>query len=532
MTVGKKLFVSFGAAFAVMLVLGWFSRRNSIGLGNRLEKVINVDWRQRFLAVELKVAVAHLTSLDRGIMLRTMMKDAEMAQEYETEYRQAAQQYQQWVEEFSRLVETEDSRNLMDKLQTIAVSIAHNHAELVRMLEANDLEGAKKFLASRLIPATTEAALVTDRLIEQQNEAMAGVAASGRELVAKSRWIALLVVALSLAAFAAVVMIVRQINAHLRRAVTELSEGAEQVASAAVEFSSSSQSLAQRASEQAASLQETAAAAEEVNAMASLNQENSKSAARLAAESQSKFRAALHSLEQMTTAMDEISASSGKVSRIIRVIDEIAFQTNILALNAAVEAARAGEAGKGFAVVADEVRNLAQRSAQAARDTTALIEESITNSQGGKTRVDAMADAIRAIAQDTSTVKSLVDEVNLSSQEQARGIQQISKSVGQMDAITQGTAANAEQSASASEELRAQSESLRGVVGQLAGMIGEDRLAPHRAHARADVRIHGTPKGIVDPRTAFAQDRTPGISWRPAARSLASNHEPEEWTEI
>ncbi len=165
--------------------------------------------------------------------------------------------------------------------------------------------------------------------------------------------------------------------------------------------------------------------------------------------------------------MDQIGASSGKISKIIKVIDEIAFQTNILALNAAVEAARAGEAGMGFAVVAEEVRNLAQRSAQAARDTASLIEESILKSTEGSRKLEEVASSIVGITESAGKVKTLVDEVEASSREQAQGIDQISKAVAQMDQVTQKTAANAEESASASEELNAQSQALMAVVKQL-----------------------------------------------------------------
>src|SRR5262249_23611979 len=147
--------------------------------------------------------------------------------------------------------------------------------------------------------------------------------------------------------------------------------------------------------------------------------------------------------------MQEIDASSNKIARIIKVIDEIAFQTNILALNAAVEAARAGEAGLGFAVVADEVRNLAQRCAQAARDTTGLIEESIRTSHDGNARLDQMAAAVRAMMENLLRIKRLVDEVNLGNKEQARGMEQIAHAVIQMEQVTQQTAAGAEQSAAA-----------------------------------------------------------------------------------
>jgi len=169
------------------------------------------------------------------------------------------------------------------------------------------------------------------------------------------------------------------------------------------------------------------------------------------------------------------------------VIDEIAFQTNILALNAAVEAARAGEAGMGFAVVADEVRNLAQRCAQAARDTANLIEESIVKSHDGKAKVDQVATAIRAVTGESARIKTLVDEVNVGSQEQARAIGQIGKSLTQMEQVTQSTAASAEESAAAAEELTAQSENLRDIVLRLTEMVGSDQ-PDHNNNPRAGRR--------------------------------------------
>ncbi len=277
-------------------------------------------------------------------------------------------------------------------------------------------------------------------------------------------------------------IITRSVNTVLTRAITELSEGSEQVAAAAGQVSASSQSLAQGSSEQAASLEETSASSEEINSMARKNTENSRSAADLVASSQRKFTETNHALEQTVLAMGEINAQSGKISKIIKTIDEIAFQTNILALNAAVEAARAGEAGMGFAVVADEVRNLAQRCAQAAKDTSALIEESIAKSDDGKTKVDQVASAIQALTTEASTIKTLVDEVSLGSQEQARGIDQIVKAITQMEQVTQKTAANSEESASAAEELTAQSETLKEVVSRLAALVGAQSTiaAPRR----------------------------------------------------
>ena len=202
--------------------------------------------------------------------------------------------------------------------------------------------------------------------------------------------------------------------------------------------------------------------------------------------SQQKFVETNQALEQTVAAMAEINTQSGKISKIIKVIDEIAFQTNILALNAAVEAARAGEAGMGFAVVADEVRNLAQRCAQAAKDTASLIEDSIAKSHDGKSKVDQVAAAILEITGEATSIRTLVDEVNLGSQEQARGLEHIGKAITQMEQVTQKTAANAEESASAAEELTAQSEALKEVVERLTAMIGGAEAV--NGHARSGHR--------------------------------------------
>jgi methyl-accepting chemotaxis protein/methyl-accepting chemotaxis protein-1 (serine sensor receptor) len=174
--------------------------------------------------------------------------------------------------------------------------------------------------------------------------------------------------------------------------------------------------------------------------------------------------------------MAEISSSNDGVAKTIKIIDEIAFQTNILALNAAVEAARAGEAGMGFAVVADEVRNLAQRCAQAAKDTASLIEDSVAKSREGKVRVGDIAEAIRDVTEDAAKVKTLVAQVCTGSEEQTRGIEQVAKAIVQMEHVTQQTAASAEQSAAAAEELNAQSEALNHIVKRLRVMVvGEHR---------------------------------------------------------
>jgi methyl-accepting chemotaxis protein/methyl-accepting chemotaxis protein-1 (serine sensor receptor) len=324
-------------------------------------------------------------------------------------------------------------------------------------------------------------------LIDQIVESIINDTLTQRQAITNSLWMFGLALAGAMLAVAALsVWVVRGITTELRATISDLGESAEQVASAAAQVSSTGQILAQGTSEQAASLEETSSATEEASSMTRRNADNARSSVELMATVDSQVSVANQSLEQMVQAMDGITSSSGKIAKIIKVIDEIAFQTNILALNAAVEAARAGEAGMGFAVVAGEVRNLAQRSAQAARETATLIEESVAMSSGGGAKVQLVTDAIRSITGSTAKVRTLVDEVAAGSQEQARGIEQIARAVGEMQQITQQSAAGAEEAAAAGQELSAQADTMRAAVNQLSVMVDGGAKSAHGLRVRVD----------------------------------------------
>jgi methyl-accepting chemotaxis protein len=268
------------------------------------------------------------------------------------------------------------------------------------------------------------------------------------------------------------VVITRSITKPIGRIITGLTEGAEQVASAAGQVSAASQSLAEGATEQAAGLEETSSSLEEMSAMTKQNADNAQQANVLAGETRKAAKNGNEAMTRMSKAITDIQKSSDETAKIIKVIDEIAFQTNLLALNAAVEAARAGEAGKGFAVVAEEVRNLAMRSAEAAKNTSAMIEESVKNSKNGVDIANEVGKVLTEIVASIGKTTDLVAEIAAASQEQARGVDQVNTAVGQMDKVTQQNAANAEESASASEELSAQAGSMKGIVNELAVLIG------------------------------------------------------------
>ncbi len=270
-------------------------------------------------------------------------------------------------------------------------------------------------------------------------------------------------------------LIVRGTNKTLTRMANTLGEGAGQVASAAGQVSGSSQSLAQGASEQAAALEETTSALQEMSSMTRKNAEAAGQATDLAAEAKSSADKGNSAMHRMSEAINSIQKSAQDTAKIIKVIDEIAFQTNLLALNAAVEAARAGEAGKGFAVVAEEVRNLAMRSAEAAKNTASLIEESVQASRNGVAISTDVGNTLTEINTSVAKVNDLISEIARSSQEQSRGIDQVNQAVTQMDQVTQSSAANAEESAAAAEELSSQAAQLNVVVDELQELVSGAR---------------------------------------------------------
>ncbi len=255
-----------------------------------------------------------------------------------------------------------------------------------------------------------------------------------------------------------------QISDGLNKALSSIHVSADQVNSGAENVSGGAQLLAQGATEQASTVEELAASTSEVSGKIRENAANVKAMSGHIDETIAHVSNGTQKMKEMLSAMNAISSSSGEIGKIIKVIDDIAFQTNILALNAAVEAARAGEAGKGFAVVADEVRNLASKSADAAKQTTALIEGSISNVQNGSELANQTALALEEITQKVQLVGDTIQKIDRASAEQAAAIQQISSGVDQVSSVVQTNSATAEESAAASEELSAQSDMLNNLV--------------------------------------------------------------------
>ena len=276
---------------------------------------------------------------------------------------------------------------------------------------------------------------------------------------------------LGLVLVVAVIWTRKSITRPIIQAVQGLSGVTHEVTSNAGNVSSSSQQLAEGASEQAASLEETNAAMKEMATMTRSNADHSNQADGLMKEARKVIAEAGQGMEEMTASMDQIAEAGGEISKIVNSIDEVAFQTNLLALNAAVEAARAGEAGAGFAVVANEVRALALRAAEAAKNTQALVEQTVSRISQGSELVSKTQTGFRKVAETAGKVASLVSEIAAASAEQSQGIDQVNIAISQMDQVVQRTAASAEESASVSEELNNQARTMKDMVALLAALV-------------------------------------------------------------
>jgi methyl-accepting chemotaxis protein len=272
------------------------------------------------------------------------------------------------------------------------------------------------------------------------------------------------------AGLAAAYLWVRRLILRIGRLSLQLGSAAEQIAAAAAGLASANQMLSQTVSSQAESVSSVSGSSELMASIMRQSAETSQSAGELMVRAEGMAAQVTAGLETMILTIREAGAAAGRIAGVTRVVDELAFQTNILALNAAVEAARAGESGAGFAVVADEVRSLAQRSAEAARDIAALVEESAKKSGEGNSQLDIVAEAMRSLIEHTGRVKGLMDELAISNSELVRGTDQISESMRQLDATVQSAAASSEETAATGDELTAQAAAMRDLVRSLPGV--------------------------------------------------------------
>jgi methyl-accepting chemotaxis protein len=505
-TIGRRLFTGVGGLVVLIVAVAALA----LFVGRSLEeRLINTDdhtVKRLGLVLQIETELERLYATQPALIVAAFMNDKALIEARKITVAEMTAEVAGSIESFKAEAVSDADRLAIADLTSDLDGWTRANDEVAKLVATGNAAEAAKAATKNGDTFKAKSRAATDEIVGREQEALQSDVEAVKERTASVR---LMVFAGVLIAFVVAGFAVRSMisaNRSLWSQSQELREGTEHVVAAAGQVATSAQGLSQASTHQAASLQETSASMEQMASMTRKNAENAIQAADLATGVAHQVRSANNALGDMVTSMTAIRESSNKVAKIIKVIDEIAFQTNILALNAAVEAARAGEAGMGFAVVAGEVRNLAQRSAQAAKDTASLLEESIARSQEGTGRVEQVAQSIAAITENVARVKGMVEEVRQASGQQAQGIDQVTQAIAQMESVTQSTAATAEESAAASEELNAQAEASMAVVRRLeqlvSGRSAERKLGSARTarHARL---VEGAANASSSSRQAF-----------------------------
>jgi methyl-accepting chemotaxis protein len=489
-TIGFRLSLVGGVLLALLFTSGAVSYWSSSSIKGRLDETTHMTARRIALASRIDTLIEEILGDESALIEALEFDDSALGAQASRQLDAQVTEARHSIATLQGLMRVESGRRAAGQLEQLVNRWAAAHVGVVARITARDPRGARQAAKAGTRPVGEEMAKSVAIISANQQRFLAEDVEFAEAAYRRNRTIIVVLLGASLLVAAWWLYVVGDIRRDLRRTILELTTGSEQVVAAAAQVSASAQALSQGASEQAASLEHTSASITEMASTTRGNADHAVASAGLMSEVERRVNEANAALGEMVTSMGSIHDSSRQVARIIRTIDEIAFQTNILALNAAVEAARAGEAGMGFAVVADEVRNLAQRSARAARDTATLIEASTEKAEAGNQNVERVAGSMSAITDSVLQVKRLIDEVSVASSQQAQGIDEVSRAISEMEMVTQTTAASAEESAAASEELNAQALSTTAVTARLTALVGHARWsAPAGRREGGQVRL-------------------------------------------
>ncbi|HTS49496.1 MAG TPA: methyl-accepting chemotaxis protein [Bryobacteraceae bacterium] len=491
LTIGQQFTLGFFGIMLLLAALGYSARNGINRVGGELSAAVNVTARKIALVGDLRAGfqnmqvyarrtqfafvVNHLVQTNEkfgATVACSMCHTLENRHTRESELGAMAASVKKIIAQLEPLVTTQSEKKGLAAVESGIDQYVPLFSQYLKLTEQNQFDDAHGILRDQMSPIVDQVDHVMTELRDEEHKSLELADGRAHHTITTTQRTAFTVLGVSLLVGLAVFLIVTRTVRRLRRVAAELRRGAEEVASAAAQVSQAGQTVAQSVSEHAAALEQTSAATEEIRAGAQTNSEAATETVSLSTDLNQRMLETNAALEQMMCAMRQMGDSSQKISKVIRLIEEIAFQTNLLALNAAVEAARAGEAGLGFAIVADEVRQLSRRSSQAARDTAALIEESVGKSKLSMDAADAVVDSVRSITGSTTRVGTLAAKVRTSSFDQSQHLEQMAHAISQAQASVQSTASAAEQTAAAGEQLQAQSGELEGIADRLISVSG------------------------------------------------------------
>jgi len=468
MTIQSRMLVTVGMIISLALVM-----IGGVVYGvNRMNIAVENVAQNTVPSLEILDEIKNDIYLENNVLLRSSIAiDLTEIQKQRSIAQSVQNKLQEDVKKYEPLIVDDEDRRLYDELKRSV-----SEFELaVKQTNALDLTGADYDRAvEQGVAGAAEAVMRAVTASWNYNIKLSmGDAASAKSTVSNVNIgsIAGLLVLVAMSG-GLLTWLVRTTSSALGSVSNSLGNGARDTASAASQVASSSENLSQGAAEQASAIEETSASLEEISAMIRSTADNARKAKSLAGAARTAADNGANSMDEMKNAMAAINLSSSEVAKIVKNIDEIAFQTNILALNAAVEAARAGDAGAGFAVVADEVRSLAQRSAAAAKETADKIDTAIANSRRGSECTATVGASLTEIRSSVAAADQLVGDIAIAASEQATGISQITIALNQIESISQSNTATAEQSAAAAGQLDSQASTMRDLVRKLDGLLG------------------------------------------------------------
>lgn len=503
LALGKRIQLGFGCLMVLILIMGFSAIYNMGGVNEKIDEIKRFNLKAE-QCNSMNQSILVLSRSLRGVLLKI---NSQEVVENKQAMQDAYEKFKDAFQEANRTFSTPRGKALLSQINEAANSAWPLIEQVVELsLNSQDAE-ANTLVLTDVKAAVAQWAGYVNELKNYSEQLNQEIIAGAQQTYYNSR--ATLVILIVISVILGITLsyiLTLSITKPMNFIAVRISEGAGQVAAASGQLSASAGQLSQGSAEQAAAIEETSSTLQESGSMLTQNSTNTKQAADLSEKAKESANKGSAEMKQMMESIQEIKKSSDQIAKIIKVIDDIAFQTNILALNAAIEAARAGEAGMGFAVVAEEVRNLAGRSAQAAKDTTAIIEANIQLSGNGVAVAEKVQDALTEITLQSKKVSELMGEIAAASQEQVQGIEQVNISMTQVESVTQQNAANAEESASAAEELNAQAESMKQIVRELSELVNGSTAA-----LKAELTQTGKPLGHLTHRNRIdkvPQDQT------------------------